>query len=267
MRQCHATIQGYPSGAGQWSGSQLGDFPNNGNVYTGTAPITPTVAGTYTYALTCGGRESGFATLVVNDQLSVPATLPNGLVGAAYANPVNEFNGVPPYTTTVTSGMPPPGLTLNPATGVFQGTPTQFGTFTFSLQVTDSNSPKVTATGTTSLVIKSSLAITTAGLRKGSVGAKYSQTLAATGGVPPYVWSVTGGTLPNGIKLAPSTGILSGTPTQEQVVSITLQVVDSEGTPAAISVPRRPECLVGGKQRTAGPDHRQQTRRHAYLLQ
>ncbi len=236
MQQCHATIQGYPSGAGQWTGSQAGAFAHNSNVYAGTATITPTVLGTYVYALTCGGRESGFATLVVNDQLNVPAVLPGGLVGAAYANPANEFNGVPPYTTTITSGTPPPGLTVNPATGVIQGTPTQFGTFTFGLQVTDSNSPKETATGTTTLTIQSSLAITTAALSKGAVGAKYSQTLAATGGVPPYAWSVTGGTLPVGIQLAPSTGILSGTPTQEQAASITLQVVDSEGTPATTSV-------------------------------
>ena len=236
MRQCHATIQGYPSGAGQWSGAQAGTFPNNGNVYTGTATITPTAAGTYTYALTCGGRESGFATLVVNDQLNVPPVLPNGLVGAAYAMPLAEFSGVPPYVTTVTSGTPPPGLTLNPATGVFQGSPTQFGTFTLGLQVTDSNSPKVTATGTTTLTIKSSLAVTTTTLPSGTIGASYSQTLKATGGVPPYLWSVTAGTLPNGIQLAASTGILSGTPTKEETQNITLQVADSEGTPATSTV-------------------------------
>ena len=47
----------------------------------------------------------------------------------------------------------------------------------------------------------------------GTVGTPYSQTLAASGGATPYAWTVTSGTLPNGISLS-SAGVLSGTPTQ-----------------------------------------------------
>jgi uncharacterized repeat protein (TIGR03803 family) len=237
MQQCHATIQGYPSGAGVWSGPQLGSFPNNtGNIYTGTTTITPTVDGTYTYALTCGGVESGFASLKVTDTLNVPASLPSAVVGVPYVMPLAEFNGTPPYTTTVTSGTPPPGLTLNPATGVLQGTPTQFGVFTLGLQVTDSATPQQTATGTTTLTVQSNLVITTSALSKGVVGSNYSQTLVASGGVPPYIWTLTSGTLPNGIKLDPVTGILSGKPTKMETQPLTLQVADSEGTPATSTV-------------------------------
>ena len=68
-QQCTAQIQTFPAGAGTWSGPQFGamttDPISGANVYAGSASLTPTTAGTYTYALTCGGYESGYATLVV----------------------------------------------------------------------------------------------------------------------------------------------------------------------------------------------------------
>ena len=78
----------------------------------------------------------------------------------------------------------------------------------------------------------SRLAITTTALPGGVAGSAYSQTLAAAGGVTPYTWSVVSGTLPAGLALAPATGIISGTPTAPGTSTFTVQVADSEGTPA-----------------------------------
>jgi hypothetical protein len=60
-------------------------------------------------------------------------------------------------------------------------------------------------------------------LASGSVGVPYSQTIALTGGTPPFQWSVydgpiitgyqVGGAVPDGLQMNPSTGIISGTPT------------------------------------------------------
>ena len=66
MQQCYAFVQGGASGAGTWTGKQSGIYRSSSKLYTGSATITPTKAGTYTYALTCGGVESGFATLTVS---------------------------------------------------------------------------------------------------------------------------------------------------------------------------------------------------------
>jgi hypothetical protein len=49
-------------------------------------------------------------------------------------------------------------------------------------------------------------------LPNGQTGAAYSSTLAATGGVSPYTWSLTSGTLPAGLTLDASTGAITGTP-------------------------------------------------------
>lgn len=45
------------------------------------------------------------------------------------------------------------------------------------------------------------LSITTPSLPNGTVGSAYSQSLAASGGVPPYTWSVSSGALPGGLSL------------------------------------------------------------------
>jgi hypothetical protein len=69
--------------------------------------------------------------------------------------------------------------------------------------------------------------ITTTSLPAAMVGVAYSQTLQATGGTPPYTWSVSAGALPAGVTLNTSTGALTGTPTTAGVFAFTAQVVDN----------------------------------------
>lgn len=56
------------------------------------------------------------------------------------------------------------------------------------------------------------MTITTPSMPAGTVGSAYSLTLEAQGGVPPYVWSVTSGSLASGLQLNATTGLVSGTP-------------------------------------------------------
>ncbi|MGA8538091.1 MAG: putative Ig domain-containing protein [Terriglobales bacterium] len=62
------------------------------------------------------------------------------------------------------------------------------------------------------------------------VGVEFHHFLHASGGVPPYVWSVASGDLPDGISLSPE-GLLSGRPTQPGAFNVMLEVEDS-GHPA-----------------------------------
>src|SRR5580658_68438 len=60
--------------------------------------------------------------------------------------------------------------------------------------------PKLATTAPTS-PSESSLRIATNSLPVGAVQSSYGATLVATGGVPPYSWSKTGGQLPVGVTL------------------------------------------------------------------
>ena len=82
--------------------------------------------------------------------------LPEGTNQVLYAPVTLEATGgtALPYTwRVVTSDILPPGLTLDPSTGVISGTPTQAGLYTFGLTVQDANS--VATTGEFSLRIRS----------------------------------------------------------------------------------------------------------------
>lgn len=69
--------------------------------------------------------------------ITTPSPLPEGTVGIAYKEDLTVSGGFPPYTWSHIGGNFPPGLSLSS----ISGTPTQAGTFNFTLQVTDSSSP------------------------------------------------------------------------------------------------------------------------------
>ncbi|HTO45284.1 MAG TPA: putative Ig domain-containing protein [Burkholderiales bacterium] len=85
-------------------------------------------------------------------------------------------------------------------------------TLSWDVQVTDATG--ATSTQVVTLTVNPApLAITSpATLPAAQVGVPYSFTLTATGGTPPYAWSLASGSLPAGLSLSAS-GLISGTPT------------------------------------------------------
>ena len=78
--------------------------------------------------------------------------------------------------------------------------------------------------------------ITTASLDDGTRLVPYAQTLAASGGTPPYAWSIDSGALPAGLSLDGTTGAITGTPTAAGTSSFTVRVTDAASQSATKSL-------------------------------
>jgi hypothetical protein len=212
---------------------------SSGGIISGTPSGTPgtsnfTVTVTDSQTPTPATKSAALSITITRPPLSVTTTtLVGGALGTSYSQTLTAIGGTPPYSWNLSAGTLPPGLTLAAATGVISGVPTTTGTSNFTVRVTDSVSG--TATAALSIVINTALAITTTSLPGGSVGAAYSGTLQATGGVQPYTWSITSGTLPVGLTLNASTGVISGTPTTTGKSTFTVAVQDSESPNVEIS--------------------------------
>jgi predicted small secreted protein len=155
--------------------------------------------------------------------------LRGGDVGQAYSGHLSATGGAQPYAWSIVLGQLPPGLSLNAATGAIVGTPKQAGTFSFTAEVKDSSLfQQETALQSLSMAIAPPpLLITTTSLPTAALGQTYTLQLQASGGVPPYTWSIIDGALPSYLTLDSPTGLISGTPTEMGTFSFTVQVTDS----------------------------------------
>ncbi len=155
------------------------------------------------------------------------ASLPSATSGTSYSTSLAATGGVPPYSWAVTGGGLPSGLALAPD-GSISGTTTDIGSFSITVQVTDSSSPSPEAASASFVltVQAAPLQILTTSLPTGVAGSGYSAVLSATGGLPPYSWALISGALPTGLTLT-STGSITGTPGATGTFSLGLRVSDA----------------------------------------
>jgi hypothetical protein len=199
-----------------------------GGVWSGT----PTGAGTYSFPLQVTDHSGAKVTRDFSIKITVLAiatgSFPSGTVGEAYHATAIASGGTAPYTWSRTSGAKPPGLSFS-AGGVWSGTPTGAGTYSFPLQVTDHNGIKTSRALSITIRV---LAVATGSFPSGTVGARYKATATASGGTAPYSWSRTSGTKPPGLSFSAS-GVWSGTPTRAGTYYFSLQVTDHLGKKAS----------------------------------
>ena len=246
-------------------GSPIVTFPNNLNTtsinnglinclrvgYAISGPGIP--SGTTVSAVTStsvGGKltlsapatASGVATLVTANPNA--GTLPNANQGVNYSTTLQTLGGGGEVFWSVAKGYTlPAGLsvvTTNAtnngggwnaiSTGSITGTPTIPGTYTFSLQAVDSAPGAYQQTMvqpfTLTVLPTPTLTVTTGSVLNAYLAVPFNQLLTSSGGVAPYTWAVTGGTLPPGLKLS-SLGTFSGTPTALGSSTVTVTVTDN----------------------------------------
>jgi hypothetical protein len=194
----------------------------------------------------CGGGTSRPPSQPVTIISQAP---PDGTLGASYAG-TQGFSfaaqgGTRPYAwswTAATGSSLPPGLSLSAGTGAVAGTPATIGVYMVTVSVKDSSAPASQTSMTYPIAVVAPLtplAITSPQLPIGTPGADYGgaagYSLTASGGIAPYRWDwvATGSSsLPPGLTLTPSTGVISGIPSTIGSYSFTITVTDSESPPA-----------------------------------
>ncbi|MBZ4370320.1 putative Ig domain-containing protein [Corallococcus sp. AS-1-6] len=173
-------------------------------------------------------RASGSLTLHVRPLLRVagPEPLADAINKRDYTERVSATGGKRPYTFALAQGQSlPAGLTLA-ADGLITGTTTQAGKTTFTVVVTDSDTPPQSATGSLSITLTSApgtVTLMSKAVPKGRVGSDYIYDVRASG---TGNWSVKSGALPPGILLDTKDGILSGKPTSPGDFTFLLGVAD-----------------------------------------
>ncbi|NLR99811.1 cadherin-like domain-containing protein, partial [Rhizobium sp. P38BS-XIX] len=230
-------------GTGPRTFSLTGALPTGLSLNTSTGAITgtPTAGGSFTFTITATDSSTGtsapftgsrsYTVTVAAPTITVaPTTLAAATVATAYSQTITASGGTGSYTYAVTTGALPAGMTLDGPSGSLSGTPTAAGNFAFTVTATDSSTGSGPYTGTrnyTLTVNQPTISLNPATLTAGTVGAGYSDTVSASGGVSPYGYTVSAGALPAGLTLDASTGVISGIPTAGGTFNVTVKATDS----------------------------------------
>lgn len=118
---------------------------------------------------------------------------------------------------------------------------------TVTVTATSSADKSVVATSQVTVAPLTKLSFATHTLPSGTAGSAYSATLTASGGAAPYAWQIVGGSLPQGLALDKSNGVISGTTALTGTFSFTASVTDTSSTnaSAALSLAMNPQAASG----------------------
>ncbi len=219
QRRTYAVASVDSSGERLWFRLIGGDYDDDGVDVSvdGTGLIRVTVPSDGGVVLT-----SFRATLEITTAELAPA-----LRGEDYRQRLRASGGIRPASWEVSSGSLPAGVTLDPATGVLSGIPTEGGSSTFTAKVTGADGVSVSRELTLEVAyVAIDPVVWPPALR---VGEPWQKQLTARGSAPPFTWSVVSGELPPGLTVDSVTGLLAGTPTTAGTFAATIGATDADG--------------------------------------
>ena len=162
-------------------------------------------------------------------RINTLSPLPYGIVGVPYSFVLSAYGDEPVWWHL--GGDLPPGLSLDES-GLLSGTPTAPGTYSFSVQAANDYGFE---NRLYDLTVYQLPTITTTVLGYARLGMAYSGQLTATGSVP-ITWFITDGSLPAGLSLNQSTGIITGTTAESGVFSFTVVATNIAGSSAPVTL-------------------------------
>ncbi len=164
------------------------------------------------------------------------ADMPPGTQGMNYNYQPDFTGGATPYSWEAV-GLPP-GLEIDPDTGLISGIPLESGSYNVVIIVTDANGRRTeVACGSFEVQEADELMLNCEMFDVAVQGTFYTFTPTATGGTPPFTWMATG--LPADLDIDPNTGEISGDVTADPgIYPITVTVTDSSDPPATA------ECMT-----------------------
>jgi hypothetical protein len=196
-----------------------GDYPTAVQVTDSTLPQPQSVQAIFT--------------IVVNDQLHFyQTTLQDAIAGENYGANFPTLGGIGPYTASLVAGSLPTGITLESSNNEIFGNSSAVGISTFTIAVSDAETPSASVQQEFTLRVDPRLQFPFAALPNALVGAPYTYTFQASGGLPPLHWTISPYIpMPGWFTIDPVTGILTGTPNQALQTQFTVQVTDSSNPP------------------------------------
>lgn len=197
---------------------------------TGAISGTPVSAGTYPLSITVNDGISTCETTINLIIYSGVLTINTGssldcIAGASNNIVMTASGGLAPYTWSTTEL--PLGLSLDAANGVISGIPIVTGEYSLVLNVTDNNAKSAEKNITMTIRANKPVLIKSDRLPDAYLSVDYSTVMEAEGGQAPYTWSASG--LPNGLSMNPSTGVISGTPENEGIYTVSITITDYLG--------------------------------------
>ncbi|MGH9121248.1 MAG: putative Ig domain-containing protein, partial [Acidimicrobiales bacterium] len=230
-----------------------------GNPTDVTGVTTAAAEDTYTVQLVPNNGDAGSVTITLisgTPTLTAPSFTADSppstaTVGTFYSYTFTA-SGNPAPTFSLASGTLPTGLTLNPTSGVLSGTPTVTGPFNFTVTAANGQTPNATTPSLTITVSPAPSGVAPSFTADSppaaaSVCSSYSYTFAASG-TPTPTFAVASGTLPSGLTLNTTSGVLSGLPTLTGTYSFTISAANGvlpNTTTPSLTITVSAACTTG----------------------